>query len=254
MGDITFYNEIEGLQVWQIDECPSTFQILDLVSTPNSQAKAVFTFNQTEGKGQEGRIWESKSQCNLAYSLRFPFSTSNGGHTPTLVNMVLSMACARAVASFVSSELKIKWPNDLLVNNKKVAGLLMKIVNIGKERFFELGLGVNVNQIDWPKNLPYASSLVHFNESTIKLEDVAQKISEELAFALEGLKYVDNDAVLKDYNNWLWQRNMEVELSLADNNTLAGILKGVNRTGQILIEIRGEFYNFHLGQARLLIK
>ena len=55
MGDITFYNEIEGLQVWQIDECPSTFQILDLVSTPNSSAKAVFTFNQTDGKGQEGR-------------------------------------------------------------------------------------------------------------------------------------------------------------------------------------------------------
>ena len=254
MGDITFYNEIEGLQVWQIDECPSKFQILDLVSTPNSSAKAVFTFNQTDGKGQEGRLWESKSESNLAYSLRFPLNSNNGGQWPTLVNMTLSMACARAVASFVPKELKIKWPNDFLIENRKVAGLLMKIVNIGNERYFELGLGVNVNQKDWPSSLPFASSLTNFTSETISLEKVAQKISEELALAIVDLEYLNIEAVLQDYNNWLWKRNMEVELSLTDNNTVAGILKGVNRTGQISIEIGGQSCDFHLGQARLLIK
>ena len=164
------------------------------------------------------------------------------------------MACARAVASFVPKELKIKWPNDFLIENRKVAGLLMKIVNIGNERYFELGLGVNVNQKDWPSSLPFASSLTNFTSETISLEKVAQKISEELALAIVDLEYLNNEAVLQDYNNWLWKRNMEVELSLTDNNTVAGILKGVNRTGQISIEIRGESCDFHLGQARLLIK
>ena len=254
MGDITFYNEIEGLQVWQIDQCMSTFEILNLVSTPNSQAKAVFTFNQTDGKGQAGRIWESKPQCNLAFSLRFPLSVNNGGNTPTLVNMILSMACARAVATIVTQGLKIKWPNDLFIGNKKVAGLLMKIVNIGKDKYFELGIGVNVNQKVWPSSLPHADSLINYTKSVIKLEEVAQKISEELSLAIRGLNQLDNDAVLNDYNQWLWQRNKDVELCLNDESIVVGVLTGVNRIGQLSVEIGGKTSDFHLGQARLLIK
>ena len=108
----------------------------------------VITFNQTEGKGQRGNNWVSEPGSNLCISLYFSDLNINLKDLFNL-NMLVSLNIIDILDSLSLKNLKIKWPNDILAENKKISGILIETFsknNIIKDVI--IGIGINVNQGD----------------------------------------------------------------------------------------------------------
>ncbi|MBN4085510.1 biotin--[acetyl-CoA-carboxylase] ligase, partial [Flavobacteriaceae bacterium AH-315-B10] len=110
---------------------------------------------QTHGRGQMGTIWNSEKAKNLMCSV-FKDCTKVSIKNQFYISMVTSLAIVKTLQSFSVPKLSVKWPNDILSENKKVCGILIE--NVIKNNLFEasiIGIGLNVNQTEF-KLLPNA--------------------------------------------------------------------------------------------------
>ena len=152
--------------VFYLKECSSTNDEIDAyLLYEKAEILAVYTFNQTKGKGQYGNSWISPKNMNLAYSLAIPAEKIKVREN--LFNFRTATVLRDYLANLTKVSVEIKWPNDLIVGNKKISGILIEKKNIDGKPYFIIGIGVNVLQQDF-ENLPKAGSLltqtgVHFD-------------------------------------------------------------------------------------------
>lgn len=217
------------------------------------QGTVVLTDNQLKGRGQYERTWESHAEKNLTFSMVFKPQDTEGYH-------VLTMACALAVVEQlkeVGSEIctYIKWPNDVLLNDKKVAGLLTEAVFLGnKPDRLIIGIGLNVNQRTYPGELAGKAT-------SIRLE-TGQKISREdfLAHLLQRIEYRFNlwhrkesdllkqvNREINGYGQWV---DLRVNGQIKDKSYK---LLGVNECGRLVVLNRdGGLESFSYEQIRIV--
>ena len=113
------------MPLFYLKECSSTHdEIEKFLSVDLPGLQAVYTFNQTKGKGQYGNSWESGHDLNIAYSVAVPTELIN------LQNHLFNFRTAQLVADFLAIMTnctpEIKWPNDIIINKKKVSGILLE--------------------------------------------------------------------------------------------------------------------------------
>ena len=126
---------------------------LRLIQKKNSRPTMIVSEVQTHGRGTMGKKWISQ-RGNLFISIFFEMKQKNIDfkHFATLNAFLLKNALSKKF----SKKIKIKWPNDLLLNNKKICGILQEVVNYKDKRFLIVGIGVNTN-LD-PKNAGFLST------------------------------------------------------------------------------------------------
>ncbi len=143
-----------GRDVQYIETCPSTNSVaFQRGLEAAAGGTVVVTDRQTAGRGRLGRRWESPSGQNLTFSLVLRPAL------PPRDAPLLCLATAVAVAEVLDA--RIKWPNDVLTSEgRKLAGILAEVhADFDQLHFLVLGVGVNVNQVDFPPELPEASSV-----------------------------------------------------------------------------------------------
>lgn len=161
---------------------------------------------QTRGKGQRGRQWQSVPGQNLMMSLIV------APHLPLEQQFIFNAIVAVAVADVIQSlderwNVAIKWPNDIIVNDKKTGGLLIENVLRGNKWSYSIiGLGLNVLQADFPPSLPHAASLFTFFGIQYPVSLLMHRIREQLLHALYA-QQTDPEAVLRSYNEYLYCRH-----------------------------------------------
>ena len=99
---------------------------------------AIHTFNQTKGRGQYGNSWKNLPEENLAYS--FALKTKNINISDTCFNFYTAILVRDFIANLTKTEVKIKWPNDLILKNKKICGMLFE----KDKNYFVVGIGINI--------------------------------------------------------------------------------------------------------------
>lgn len=149
-----------------VEEIDSTNSFLKtLPANEITHGQVLLADFQTKGRGQYKRNWESAAGQNLTFTLVLRPQNSERFH-------ILTLACARALAAQIEEQISdkaaIKWPNDLLIEGKKVAGLLTETVfNGNKLDRLLIGIGINVNQIDFADEIKAKAgslSLAHGSE------------------------------------------------------------------------------------------
>lgn len=122
--------------------------------------------NQTKGRGQYNRKWISEPFSNLTFTIAFKPGSADYIH-------LLALSCALSVLETVQDSLDVqaflKWPNDILCKNKKISGMLAETVFKGNtlDRFL-VGIGINVNQLEFPKPIAgQTTSLARLNSNKI---------------------------------------------------------------------------------------
>jgi BirA family biotin operon repressor/biotin-[acetyl-CoA-carboxylase] ligase len=132
---------------------------LDLVQQGAKHGTVVVAEEQTAGRGRLGRTWYSEKSSGIYGSviLRPPFSPS----AAPILTLMAGVATQRALSSVTGLDVDIRWPNDLLVNGKKVCGILTEMnAELGRLHAVVLGIGINVNHGEMPAELkPFATSL-----------------------------------------------------------------------------------------------
>tara|TARA_R110002096_G_scaffold425644_6_gene634498 strand:+ start:18346 stop:19152 length:807 start_codon:yes stop_codon:yes gene_type:complete len=192
-----------------------SFIFLEEIGSTNSYAKVtessivsegtvILAETQTAGHGQHRRVWEAKSGENLTFSIVFK------PKNPERLS-ILTLACASAiydVARKIASKNKVvlKWPNDVLIDGKKTAGILTETVFNGNilEKVI-VGIGLNVNQVYFDNELAdKATSLSAFSDKTLCREQL-------LAELLSRIEY--------NYQRWLMR---DIELIKEINSKIVG--------------------------------
>ncbi len=141
----------------------------------------VIASKQVAGKGQRGNSWETEPGMNLTFSFcLYPEFLSPDRQF--LLNKAVSVGIARFVASVAppGRAVRVKWPNDILLDGQKVAGVLIEnSISQGKILHSVVGIGLNVNQEHFP-GLPDAASLRNFTGSELPLENCLSALCVQL--------------------------------------------------------------------------
>ena len=192
----------------------------------------VWTENQTSGRGQHNKKWISEPFKSLSLSIYRQF---NGLlMKPFKLNAVVCLGIIYALKKLSIPGLSIKWPNDILSENKKIGGILIEnFFNKSKIKASVIGVGLNLNQEKFEK-LPKATSL-----KIITGEKWASKIILNALIPLleEYLFMFDfqDSSILDQYQKILWRRNKTVIFDM-DGKLHKGKLKGVDESGMIILQ------------------
>lgn len=191
---------------------------------------AVYTFNQTKGRGQYGNSWENLPEENLAYS--FALKNKNINISDTCFNFYTAILVRDFIANLTKTEVKIKWPNDLILKNKKICGMLFE----KNKNYFVVGIGINILQENF-KNLPKAGSILSQTGLSFELKAFTESLHQYLFEHLVQKEIPNN--ILELYQLHLYRKN---EVSVFEKNKVRqnGIIKNVDENGYIWIDLENE--------------
>jgi BirA family biotin operon repressor/biotin-[acetyl-CoA-carboxylase] ligase len=178
-----------------------------LINGNAAEGTVVITHEQTAGRGQRGNLWISEPGKNLTctYLLRPKFLRISDQF---ILNKAIALAAAKAIQQFIPSNVvHIKWPNDIFLQNKKVAGILVETSMQGGHIVSCLaGIGINVNQQQIQAESGNPISICEVLETELKLDDVLNALSENLEVLYLQLKAGKIENIDLSYNNLLWKK------------------------------------------------
>lgn len=192
--------------------------------------------HQSDGKGQMGAKWNTEPGKNLTFSVLIKDLLLEINEIFNL-NAAVAVSIVQALKKFNIPDLCIKWPNDILAGNKKIAGVLIEnsIRNDG-EIFSVVGIGINVNQLDF-NGLPKASSLAAVTGMEYDKLAILEAIAENLIRNVSALLNKDANAIWEKYHKKLYKKGKPMPFE-QHNKKFMGIIKGVTRSGslEVLLE------------------
>jgi len=175
--------KVVGRDIQVFEETTSTNDVIEKLARDGvKEGAVVFAESQTKGRGRLGRKWMSPTHRGLWFSvlLRPEFRPQE----TTQLTVISATALRRAIKTVTGLSAEIKWPNDLLLGGKKVAGILTEMsAEVDRVRHVILGIGLDVNQSDFPPELrAIATSLkIEVGEEICRAE-LAVEILRELDF------------------------------------------------------------------------
>ena len=223
-----------GNQIIQLDRVDSTS---NYVATLVSEGKArhgmvILAENQTNGRGQRGSVWQSESSKNLILSIYLEHSDLEIHHQEALTHFT-SIAILNCLSKFGISSV-IKWPNDLLVTKKKIAGILIENQLRGnKITSSVIGIGLNILQTEF--DFPGSTSILSILNKSVHKEEVFETLIFELNSSYLQLQNKAYAKLKENYLNNLWL--LGVSSIFERNNTFFnGIIRGTDSFGRLEIE------------------
>lgn len=216
-----------------LEKCFSTNDEI-LTHINKDEQTAVFTFNQTKGRGQYGNVWNANANQNLAYSIAVKCSDISIPNT--LLNYYTAMIIRNFLANMTQADVKIKWPNDIIMNGKKVCGILIEKKKIDNIEYFIIGIGINVLQKDF-SNLPKAGSIFTTTGESIDLQYFTEQF--HTCFSDEILSYPSWEIIIETYNRFLFRKD-EISVFSKENTRQNGIIKNADENGFLWIDLENE--------------
>lgn len=241
-----------GQQSLHFDELPSTNDYLKkLVSEQDPpEGFLVSTKYQTSGRGQIGNRWESQSGKNLLMSVYLKPAFLSAQHFFYL-NMSVCLAVADAL-NFLLPGFQVKWPNDILFDQKKVAGMLIEST-IGSKvvQNCVVGIGINVNQTEFKTSKGFVpTSLNKILGKEMNTEYLLKVVLKSLESRYLKLRR-GFDLLLEDYFNVLYGYNQMVKARVG-GETVDVTIREVQPGGLLVTEIKGEQRVFDFKEIRFL--
>lgn len=238
----------------KLDAISSTNDFLKvMLSQQHLENFTVISANeQTSGKGQMGSTWISEKGKNLTMTLLLKDLLTRLDEMFYL-NKTVANGILDVLRKYPIDNLSIKWPNDIMSGNKKIGGVLIEnIIKSDGEIFSVVGIGLNVNQIDF-KNLPQASSMLMLTGNVFDLDkllfDIVEQIKQSSSLILNGnFKEID-----KMYHNNLFKINSPMVFETIGNERFMGIIQKVDEQGKLWIMNENDILrSFTIKEIKLL--
>ena len=203
---------------------------------------------QYEGRGQIGRFWESEAEKNITCStiLRPSFLEASDQFQ---LNIAVSLAVHDFISHFLDTrEVKIKWPNDIYVADKKIAGILIQNSLLGKTVSSTIvGTGININQINFSTDVPNPTSFAQELEKEQDLEIMFAWLFRFLTKRYLQIKNGKIDSLKTEYLDSLYRKGTWSKFRKESEEIWEGKILGVDESGRLQIEeSKGvmKFFNF----------
>ena len=231
----------------------------DVSSTNNFAAKlikdgitdhgsVIMAENQSDGRGQHDSIWQSAPKLNLLLSIILLPEEMSIKH-PIHLNWFISISLIDfLLAKGIKAE--IKWPNDILVNGKKIAGILIENKYSGTTlRNSIVGIGVNVNQLNFDSII--ATSMKLEKEMDYELEGLLDDFILCVKAREEWLNSINHEVLQKEYLNYLFGMGKFLRFKTI-SGIISGEITGVDSNGQLLVRSEGKTHAFQNKEIQFL--
>lgn len=250
---LTVHKSIDSTNSWAMQQCKQD----------KAMPFACFAESQTMGKGRRGKCWYMPANSNIAMTVCWPFERS--GLQLHLLPISIALAIVETLEGLNIGEVQIKWPNDVYVQEKKIAGILIeaqairgrlmdeKSINNSclKKDQLAVVIGVGLNFDMSTLNLGDAGILPAFTdiESEMVKQRVEHKVNrEEVASALlqnvvSTCQYFQQNAeknLQQFYARYDYCKDKVVDIRFDNGDILSGIARGVNENAELMVEINGK--------------
>ena len=206
---------------------------------------------QRAGRGRQGRTWVSPFGSNLYLSLLWRFST--GPAALAGLSLVVGVALARALEQCAGQRVGLKWPNDLVWQGRKLAGILIEIAGeTSGPTHAVIGVGVNVQMPEGAGEeigQPW-TDISRLTRQPVSRNALAAAVLEQLVIALQTFEIHGSAVFLDAWRDLDVTAGKAVELHLADR-VIGGHVKGIDETGALMIQVGSELRRFSSGEVSL---
>lgn len=206
--------------------------------------------NQLNGKGQRGSVWVSENGKNLTFSV-FVKDFQVDVSSIYLINIIVPITIIEVLTELKLVDLAIKWPNDILSDNKKIGGILIENA-IKSDGMIQtvVGIGLNVNQMSFD-NLPQASSLAILKKEEFDKDLILKQIIERLKFNMTRIG--DKSYFWDKYNNLLFRKDIPTVFVNNTNQKFMAIVKGVTNNGKLQLLLEDDTINeYDIKEVKML--
>ncbi len=230
--------------------------LMKLAATDENQCKAVFAEQQTSGRGRHGRQWISPFGGNLYFSILYQFNTI--ANDMTGLSLAVGVAIVELLRKKGVESAKLKWPNDILINGRKLCGILLEMHGESHGPYvIVIGVGLNINmpdneaaKIDQPWTALNQVCDIGLSRNELAAELLISIMSALKEFELNGL-----ETFRERWLQWDCYMDSEVSLQLGDRE-ITGIARGIDQQGALLIEQSGQkaanqLQRFYSGEIKL---
>ncbi len=234
-------------------------EVLDEVASTNTylmqqkgaaHATCVVAHVQTHGKGRRGRTWISQLGASLTFSLLWRFQC--GAAALSGLSLAVGVALIRALMSLGVNNAQLKWPNDVLIDGKKLSGILIELQgDLEGPSAAVIGVGFNLNL---PKNVLESIDQPAIDLTTIKQINQSELLGVLLKHLADVLSSFEAHGFIGLRNEWLRYHayeNKPVRMLLPDGRDVQGMVKGVADDGILLVETALGLQRFSAGEISL---
>lgn len=210
---------------------------------------AIFSHEQTAGKGQRGKNWASEKEANIALSVLlnpYPLSVQDQFQ----LSVCAAISVHQLFSKYAGDETKIKWPNDLYWRDRKAGGILIESIVKSREsgvaswQWAIIGIGININQTNFSPDLPNPVSLKQITGKNFDPVELAKELCSVIEKNYQILIAGKFEELFIYYQIHLYKKDESVKLKKG-SRVFETIIKGVSASGQLItqhsIEERFEF-------------
>ncbi|MGN0477498.1 MAG: biotin--[acetyl-CoA-carboxylase] ligase [Ruminococcus sp.] len=220
--------------------------VLESVGSTNDYIKAnaqklkdgtvVTAREQTKGKGRLGRVWKNKKDDDISFS--FILRPSLSPMEVSAITPLCGLAVAKGLNEYFDFDAKIKWPNDIIVGNKKICGMLTEMsCEFDRLEYLVVGIGINVMSKDFPEEIAHkATSCALESHKEINKNQLLAIILEKIEDILLGGNYRFNRENLDEYKACCATLGRKVTFSRRGER-VEGVATDINNEGELVVTL-----------------
>ena len=253
--DIIIHQSIDSTNSWSLQQCKSG-KVLPFVC---------FAEEQTQGRGRRGKQWSMLARSNIAMSLSWLFELSQT--TLNLLPLSVAMAIVKTLEDLGLKHVQIKWPNDVLVQGKKIAGILIETQPVAnKGTAVIIGAGLNFEMPTQEIKTVHDGVEVVTKITDISREIVKQGIDVNISRTAVAIGLLNNiikvvegyelnpERYLEKYRSqYDYCKEKNVEIKLDDGSIVSGVANGVTDTAELIVMVGGESCVFNSAEVSVKV-
>lgn len=237
---VVVHQSIDSTNSWSLQQCKVGKRL----------PFACFAEEQTQGRGRRGKYWHMTPYSNVAMSIVWPFALAH--QSLHLLPLCVALAIVETLESFNLRQVQIKWPNDVYVRGKKIAGILIETQPLKNgpkaERHVAAVIGVGVN---YDMSALHNSELPAFTDIVDEVEMqatgykpdrtvVASTLLKCIVDVCQNFQENSQQYLEKYRTQYDYCKAKDVEIILDNREVLSGIAQGVNEQAELVVMIDGE--------------
>ena len=231
--DLYFFKNIEN----------SNDKIREVFKKNDNPRLALFCINQKKGRGRKGRVWKSKiGDLTCSILIKKKLDISEMGR----INIIIVSIIINIFEDLGLNNVKFKWPNDILINKKKIAGILIETsVSNNIVTQFIIGIGVNIKSR--PNDLKYSTTSLFENELNIKAHNLFFNIIKRLYFFIENYKNIEFLYLSKKLSSRFFNKKSLINV-YNGNNKNEGLFSEIGCLGELIIKNKNKNLTIKYGE------
>ena len=227
--------EIPGVEVRRMARCGSTNSVL-LEERGLASPVLLVAAEQSAGRGRRGRRWLGEPGAGLAFSLARPIRRPP--RELAALSLIAGVAAARALRALGVTRAALKWPNDLVVGEAKLGGILVETRAAGRETLAVFGIGINCHGADALERRLRRRVACLDQFIAVDAEKTAEKIVLALMANLDAFEAEGFEAARREWEALHAHAGQRLKVKLSDGRSVTGIAAGLAEDGALALRTR----------------